>query len=52
MEMHYVSCQMYNRRLVTIQPIQDEQPTPPHPHQPPFYNGPFENAWVSACIRY
>lgn len=45
--MHYVSCQMYNRRLVTIQSIQDEEPP-----SPLYYNGPFENAWVSACIRY
>lgn len=29
--MHYVSCQMYNRRLVTIQSIQDEEPPPQHP---------------------
>lgn len=26
--MHYVSCQMYERGLVTIQAIQNEQPTP------------------------
>lgn len=42
--MHYVSCQMYERGLVTISPIQKEQATPI------FIIVLLKNVWLSACV--